>query len=242
MQIVTTAQRPDLEDQARDAFRVAWPEFIFHDPVAAEYGGRKDAYFQDYDVLLLDEGRVVAGGWGVPVRWDGTVEDLPDGYDGALVRAVDGHEHGVPPTALSFMAAAVRRGETGRGLAAEVLGALRDRAVAVGLRHVIAPLRPTLKHRYPTTPMATFAGWARADGLSIDPWVRTHQRMGARILAPAPRSMVITGTVAEWEAWTGMVFPETGQYVVPEALGLVDIDREQDAGTYVEENLWVQHL
>ena len=242
MQIVTTAQRPDLEDQAREAFRVSWPEFIFHDPVAAEYGGRKDAYFQEYDVLLLDEDRVVAGGWGVPVRWDGTVEDLPDGYDGALVRAVDGHDHDVPPTALSFMAAAVRRGETGRGLAAEVLGALRDRAVAAGLRHVIAPLRPTLKHRYPTTPMAIFAGWARADGLSIDPWVRTHQRMGARILAPAARSMVITGTVAEWESWTGMVFPETGQYVVPEALGLVDIDREKDAGTYVEENLWVQHL
>lgn len=242
MQIVTTAQRPDLEDQAREAFRVSWPEFIFHDPVAAEYGGRKDAYFQEYDVLLLDEDRVVAGGWGVPVRWDGTVEDLPNGYDGALVRAVDGHDHDVPPTALSFMAAAVRRGETGRGLAAEVLGALRDRAVAAGLRHVIAPLRPTLKHRYPTTPMAIFAGWARADGLSIDPWVRTHQRMGARILAPAARSMVITGTVAEWESWTGMVFPETGQYVVPEALGLVDIDREKDAGTYVEENLWVQHL
>lgn len=242
MQIVTSAHRPDLEDQAREAFRVSWPEFIFHDPVAAEYGGRKDAYFQEYDVLLLDEDRVVAGGWGVPVRWDGTVEDLPNGYDGALVRAVDGHDHDVPPTALSFMAAAVRRGETGRGLAAEVLGALRDRAVAAGLRHVIAPLRPTLKHRYPTTPMAIFAGWARADGLSIDPWVRTHQRMGARILAPAARSMVITGTVAEWESWTGMVFPETGQYVVPEALGLVDIDREKDAGTYVEENLWVQHL
>jgi hypothetical protein len=29
---------------------------------------------------------------------------------------------------------------------------------------------------------------------------------------------------------------------VPDALGLVDIDREHDTGTYVEENLWVQHL
>jgi hypothetical protein len=38
--------------------------------------------------------------------------------------------------------------------------------------------------------------------------------------------MVISGTVAQWEHWTGMAFPETGRYVVPEALDLVDIDRE----------------
>jgi len=90
--------------------------------------------------------------------------------------------------------------------------------------------------------MANFATWTRADGLSVDPWIRTHQRMGATILSPCPRSMVITGTVAEWESWTDMVFPETGRYVVPDALGLVDIDIAEDTGTYTEENLWLQHL
>jgi hypothetical protein len=52
---------------------------------------------------------------------------------------------------------------------------------------------------------------------------------------------VIEGTVAEWEDWTGMVFPVTGDYIVPEALGLVHVDREADRGRYEEENLWVQH-
>jgi hypothetical protein len=65
--------------------------------------------------------------------------------------------------------------------------------------------------------------------------------MGARILGPAARSMTIEGTVAEWESWAGMPFPATGDYVVPDALNLVHIDREADRGTYVEENLWVQH-
>lgn len=242
MEIVTTGDRPDLQQDAREAFREKWPEFIFHDPVSNAYIGRVGDYFPEYDVLLLDEGRVVAGGWGVALRWDGTVEDLPDGYDGALVRAVDGHEQGVAPTTLSFMAAAVRADQPRRGLAGQVLAALRDRAVARGLSHVIAPLRPTLKHRYPLTPMAAFAAWRREDGLALDPWVRTRQRMGARVLGPAARSMVVTGTVAEWESWTGMAFPESGRYVVPDALGLVDIDRDRDTGTYVEENLWVQHL
>jgi len=53
--------------------------------------------------------------------------------------------------------------------------------------------------------------------------------------------MIITGTVAEWEGWAAMAFPETGQYVVPDALDLVTIDREQDRGTYAESNLWVRH-
>ena len=73
---------------------------------------------------------------------------------------------------------------------------------------MVAPLRPTWKHRYPRT-MAEYATWVREDGLSIDPWIRTHQRMGARVLAPARRSMVITGTVADWESWADMAFPVT---------------------------------
>jgi hypothetical protein len=36
---------------------------------------------------------------------------------------------------------------------------------------------------------------------------------------------VISGTVAEWEEWTGMRFPDSGAYVVPGALVPVDIDR-----------------
>ena len=101
--------------------------------------------------------------------------------------------------------------------------------------------RGTWKPRYPHVSMAEYATWTRADGLSVDPWIRTHQRMGARILAPAPESMLIRGTVAEWEQWTGMVFPVSGDFVVPNALNLVHVDRESDTATYREENLWVRH-
>jgi hypothetical protein len=116
------------------------------------------------------------------------------------------------------------------------------RARAHGLQRVIAPVRPTLKLSYPLTPMDRFAGWLRDDGLHIDPWIRTHQRLGATILAPAWRSMIIKGSVAEWEEWAGMAFPETGQYVVPQALDLVSIDREQNEGIYEETNLWMRHV
>lgn len=90
--------------------------------------------------------------------------------------------------------------------------------------------------------MSRYARWARPDGLSIDPWIRTHQRMGARIVRPAPNSMVIAGTVTDWETWAGMPFPESGSYVVPEALNLLEVDRENDRAVYREENLSVEHL
>lgn len=242
LQIVTTSERHDLDEQAKAAFRPGWPEFIFHDPVSSEYVGRAGTCFPDYDVLLLDDGQVAAGGWGVPIQWNGAVSTLPGGYDEALISAVTGHEDALRADTLCIMAAAVRQDRRGTGLAGKVLTALRERAAAAGLDRVIAPVRPALKSRYPLTPMENFARWTRPDGAHTDPWIRTHQRLGATILGPASRSMVITGTVAEWEDWARMAFPETGQYVVPGALDLVSINREDDSGTYQETNLWMRHL
>ena len=241
VQVVVSSGRPDLEDQARQAFRVRWPEFIFHDPVSNAHVERVGQYFDSWDLWLVDEDRVVAGGWGVPLRWDGSDADLPAGYDGALVRSVAGHEAGEPPDTLCIMAAAVAMDAGRRGLAGEALTALRDRAASAGLGKVICPVRPTLKSSYPLASMERFAAWRRPDGLSLDPWIRTHERLGAFILGATSRSMVITGSVAEWEEWAAMAFPESGAYVVPDALNLVDIDRDADRGTYVEENLWMRH-
>lgn len=59
---------------------------------------------------------------------------------------------------------------------------------------------------------------ARPAGAPLDPWIRTHWRLGARVLATAPSSQVITATVAEWQTWTGMAFPDSGDYVIPNGL------------------------
>ena len=51
--------------------------------------------------------------------------------------------------------------------------------------------------------------------------------------------MRVTGTVAEWEEWTGMHFPEDGDYVVPGAL--VPVTFADGIGAYVEPNVWMRH-
>lgn len=240
-EIITTSDRPELDEQGRKALLSGWPEFIFHDQVSDEFIGRAAEYFPGYDLRILEEGMVVAGGWAVALRWNGAAGDLPAGYDGALISAIAEHESAVPPDTLCVMAAAVRQDRQGAGLAGQLIAALRSRAEQTGLERVIVPVRPVLKSRYPLTPMANFARWNRGDGTHVDPWIRTHQRLGAVILCPAPRSMVITGTVAEWEEWARMAFPETGRYVVPGALDLVEIDAEHGHGAYAETNLWMRH-
>jgi hypothetical protein len=109
------------------------------------------------------------------------------------------------------------------------------------LTDVIAPVRPSWKERYPLVPIERYAEWRRSDGLLFDPWMRVHERLGATVLKPEPQSLRITGTVPEWEAWTGMAFPESGQYVFPAGLATVEIDREADVGRYWEPNVWMRH-
>ena len=110
-----------------------------------------------------------------------------------------------------------------------------------GLRALVAPVRPTLKHRYPLTSMARYVRWRGPVGAPVDPWLRVHWRLGARILRVAPRSMIIEGRVGDWERWTGIRFPESGRYVVPGALAPVTIDRRRNLGRYVEPNVWMLH-
>jgi hypothetical protein len=122
-----------------------------------------------------------------------------------------------------------------------MLAAMQAAARLSGLRALIACVRPTLLARYPLTPIATYARWTREDGLPFDPWIRIHVRLGGRMSRPESVSMRIVGSVAEWESWAGMPFPESGSYVVDGALAPVQIDRESDAGTYHEPDVWVIH-
>ncbi len=70
---------------------------------------------------------------------------------------------------------------------------------------------------------------------------RVHWKIGGRIARAAPKSMSVRGTVNDWEKWTDMSFPTSGKYVVPGALALVSIDRENNIGYHEEPNVWIIH-
>jgi hypothetical protein len=201
------------------------------------YWPRLTEELPDFQFHILDGDDVVARARSIPVHWDGTVEDLPDGIDGAIARGFD--EPGA--NTLCALVIMVPRNVQGRGASRLALQAMMAIAREHGFGALIAPVRPNWKERYPLTPIERYAAWRRGDGLLFDPWMRVHERLGASVLKPEPQSLRITATVVEWEQRVGMAFPETGEYVFPGGLATLAVDRERDVGRYWEPNVWMLH-
>ena len=215
---------------------------MYHDAAVNRYWDSLFTDFSGFQIAVCEgDDEIVAAGHCIPVSWDGTIESLPAGLDDVLERGVVDLKRARAPTVVSALLAHVPQAHRGRGLSSVVLGAMKSVAAEHGLGAMIAPVRPTQKVLYPLTPMERYARWDRAGGLPFDPWLRVHRKLGAELLWVAPRSMVITGTISEWEEWTGMRFPESDAYVVPGALQPVVMDLERDLGSYEEPNVWMRH-
>jgi len=238
--VVSFRERPDLRDEIERFAEAAWPVFLRH--ANTPHWSSLFTTFADYQLLLLDADNTPAAiAHTIPLLWDGTVAGLPPRFDDVTLAAMDCFERGVSPNTLSALAAIVGPERRSEGWSEHVLRAMAELARARGLGALIAPVRPTWKSRYPLTPFARYVQWTGDDGAPFDPWLRVHWRLGARVLGVASRSMVVDGRVKDWEAWTGMRFPASGDYVVPGALTTVRIDRARDRGRYVEPNVWMLH-
>lgn len=238
----TLAERPELEAQLPRLHAESWPAFMQADPIAVRYWGALLSTFAEYQYVLCDESdTLIAAGHAIPLVWDGTVEGLPEGWDAAIEWGFRDYEQGEAPTTLCGLSIVIAPTQQGRGLSELMVRTMKNLAAADGLDQIIIPVRPSLKSRHPSTPMQEYLQWRQPDGSPFDPWLRIHQRLGAEILAIASRSMVITGTVTEWEQWTGMQFPESGSYPVTGALEPITIDCEHNIGRYEEPNVWVRY-
>ncbi|MEZ5117921.1 MAG: GNAT family N-acetyltransferase [Candidatus Nanopelagicales bacterium] len=241
----TFASRPDLASVGIPSAEV-WPEYNLHGDVLNRLWGPLCDELPAFQAVLVEKvsgpsQNVLAEIHTGPLSWDGHDDHLPTGIDDALEQVVSGSRAGHPTDTLCALAAEVSPHARGRGLAEIALRAMADIAREHGYQRLIAPVRPSHKERYPLTPIERYVTWQREDGYSRDPWIRVHQRIGGRVATPLPRSLRISGTVAEWEDWTGMAFPESAEYVFPHGLATVRIDRDSDVGLYYEPNVWVVH-
>lgn len=247
-------QRQHPPEQLDALFCGGWPAWIDADREAARHLPTIRSTYGHLEVVLLVDDVLTAAAWGVPIPWNGTAADLPSGYSSTLARAVEAAEpaRGASPRfqgaagyqeadTLVVCAAQVRPDATGRGIASTLLNALIDIGAQEGLSAVLAPLRPTGKHRYPLTGIAEYASWRRPDGSAFDPWLRTHERMGARVLSTTTSSQVFEATIEQWQDWTGLALPATGDYVVPQGPAVLQVDADAGTGTLREPGIWVQH-
>ena len=242
LSMYTAAERPDLWERGIPSEQV-WPEYNLHGDVVNQWWGLLDVEMADYQFVLYDEEAdlLVAEGHTAPMRWDGVNATLPEGFDATIVQAFAQLRAREPLDTLCALAAESPRQARRRGLAVQLLKGMREIATRHGLRRFVAPVRPSWKERYPLAPIERYVTWRRDDGELLDPWMRVHERLGARVATPLPRSLHITGSVADWESWTEMAFPESGDYVFPEGLALLHVDRDANLGDYWEPNVWMVH-
>jgi hypothetical protein len=218
-------ERPDVAEAAWELTKDVIPEYNNQGDILNRYWPRLLDERPDFQFHVLDGDQILLRARSIPLRWDGTVDGLPAGIDGAIARGFDVAGANV----LCALVIMIPRGLQGRGLSKLGVEAMAEIARRHGLEALIAPVRPNLKERYPLVPIERYAEWRRADGLPFDPWMRVHARLGASILKTEPHSLRITGTVGEWEEWTEMPFPESGEYVFPGGLATLEIDRESAA-------------
>jgi GNAT superfamily N-acetyltransferase len=240
---VRYSERAELWQRIANLSSRVWPEYNLHADATNRYWGRLYDDFPDFQFVLYDDERdeVLAEGHTIPCTWDGTAAGLGPGIDHTIAAAFALREAGGAANALSALAAEVLPERRERGLSSVMLRAMAGVAVSAGLEHLVAPVRPSWKERYPLAPIERYVHWTGRDGQPFDPWIRVHLRMGGRIVAPIPHSMRITGSVADWESWTAMEYPESGEYVFPHGLATLLVDREADTGSYWEPNVWIAH-
>ena len=236
MRAYTYAERPDLAartGEVEDTFAT----FLGHGQVALQHWHKLRPELPHLQFVLWDEDEdaVVAHGRTLPAR---AMDGLPGGIDDMLETWFG--DGGPPePDVLSAMVAVVDRSRHGEGLSRVLLESMVELARGAGFTSLIAPVRPTWKERYPLIPMESYATWTRDDGLPFDPWLRVHARLGGELLEVCPASMRIEGSREEWEEWTGIAFPQDGEYIVPG--GLVPVALRGGDGSYVEPNVWMRH-
>ena len=139
-------------------------------------------------LFLYDQANdeVVAEGHTGPFWWDGSETRLAR-WDRCRDRADLHRTEGGQACEHTLRA---RRGEPtfgpGRGLAVQLLTAMREIAGRHGLTHLVAPVRPSWKENYPLADIEHYVRWRRDDGQLLDPWMRVHERLGAHVATPLP--------------------------------------------------------
>jgi len=241
--VITGRDDSDLVGKTSRRIGDEWPEFMLHDPIADNLSYCYER-LPEYQFILVDTAAddPVAIANSIPLVWNDKIEQLPDdGWDWALSTGVRDHREGRRGNILCALQVVVFSEYRGRGISRLAVDVMKGIGRSHGLDCMIAPVRPSRKCDYPKTPIAEYIKWTDDGGRPFDPWLRVHHNLGARIIKPCPTAMRITGTIDEWEDWTGMQFPEGGEYVVPGALIPVMIDRDADIGTYIEPNVWIYH-
>ena len=238
---LTAEQSINYNDQV-DQFNV-WPAYVLADKVNSKYWELIYDLFSKYQFYMLENGVVVGNGNCIPLHLTSAeLADLPEGgWDWALEKAVTDYEKGLIPNTLCALQIGLNKHYQGKGISHQLILYMKNIALSTEMTAFILPIRPNLKTNFPLISMEDYIQWKNEEGLPYDAWIRTHVKGGAHIVKICQRSMVVEGSIEEWEQWANMKFRSSGQYILPVLLNPIRIDLEKDKGEYVEPNVWMRY-
>ena len=229
-----------IEELQNELGQKAWPEFMQHDAIVGQHWTSLYTHFLDCQFAVCSERGVIGVGNSIPIHWTGNFDALPaGGLDWAMGKAVADHKQGLKPNLLVAVQILINSDLRSKGLSYELLDQMKGIARDNGFPHIALPVRPTKKHLYPLVSMEEYIKWTNAENEPYDPWLRVHTKSGGEIISICHESMLIEGTIDEWQEWTGLSFQCSGAYPLHNALSPVDIDLDKNSGVYTEPNVWI---
>ncbi len=240
IQFYSHRDRPEFSGRLDELEGESFPAFLLHDGLD-ECRPHLLNEFAEYQLYFCDEdnGKLLGAGNALPY-FQSPGELLPK-FQQLLTAAPEQHAQHVLPNVLCPLQAMVVNDARGSGISEQIMLAYKDLAQSKGFNAVNVPVRPTLKSQYPLASIERYIHWLRDDGSSFDPWIRMQERTGANFVEITLDSTVITGSVADWEVWTDMRFPESGEYIISGGHAPLVINGENNSGRYAEPHVWYSY-
>jgi hypothetical protein len=224
----------ELEDDSFPAYLNEEPTWLVtQDAILTE--------FDKYHFLIVDDasGKAAAVSVNVPLAWDGQASSLP-GYNELLELSLQQAREGRTPTALVGILGAVSPDFRGQGVTELFNQGAAEILARQGISRYLSPVRPSNKQHYPNYTMEEFLSWRTPDGGLVDPWLNHFMRMGATELGIAHDAITLSASIEQWTAWTGMLFPVSGDYVIPGGHRMLRVDTDAGTARYGEDHLWYE--
>lgn len=238
----TLGFRPDLIHQMKAVHLDTWPAYFAGSPFIIKYWSRVWSEFPDYQFCLLDEsGEMAAVCNGIPLFWDGSAEQFPAGWDAGIELAFEQAAKKIKPNTILGLTGVVTEKFRSKGISTLIVKAFRRLCGLHGLSYFLGPVRPVGMFKAGHLDFATWADMADQLGEPKDHWLRTHKRLGATIVGPAPFSQLVEGSLSEWSSWTGQTWEKSGLYSLPDTLQPVEVNIEEDWARYYDPSIWVMH-
>ena len=241
-QVVTWDERFELYPVADKILCSAWSEFMLNNQKVSDNWNTFVEEFKEIQLMLMDGDEIQVIINTQTIRIDVPLDKLPDeGWEWGFLKAIEDKQSGIKPNYLLGFQVVIAPKHQGKGLAQAAVIEMKELSLRLGLEGVLIALRPNKKEQFPLLPMADYLKCTLESGETYDPWLRIHERLGAEVIGICSRAYTVQGSINDWRSWTEQIFPCSGQYLIKGGLNPIQVNLEDDIGTYTEPNVWIVH-